>query len=416
MVRMIIILVPLLEVLWFAWAWWRVRKFPGKAVWRGALSAFFVLMVSHFIWMMLHRRAHASVGAPPLTLGMAYIWHLLVLPLISFLILTAETGLAGFRGSRYVVRHLKQTTSELDSPYDDSPPLDNRPAAPALSRRQFLTMAAVATPPLFTIAAGIGGYRQTQGFMIRPMEFDVPGLPKELDGLTIAHLSDMHAGKFSDEKLLRRIVDATNDLRSDVVLVTGDLIDFSLNDLPGATDALRRIDAPAGLHMCEGNHDLFESREEFENGVRDSGLNILINQTENLRLRGRDVQIHGLRWGSEESSRGHRQEGGAGPNIEAIRPNIDPDAFSIMLAHHPHAFDFAADAGIPLVLSGHTHGGQFMLTDDIGAGPLMFKYWSGLYKKPNSRLVVSNGVGNWLPLRINAPAEILHLTLKSVQA
>ena len=71
-------------------------------------------------------------------------------------------------------------------------------------------------------------------------------------------------------------------------------------------------------------------------------------------------------------------------------------------------------AGIPLTLSGHTHGGQLMLNERLGAGPVMFRYWSGLYRKGASRLVVSNGVGNWFPLRTQAPAEIIHLTLRRV--
>jgi predicted MPP superfamily phosphohydrolase len=82
------------------------------------------------------------------------------------------------------------------------------------------------------------------------------------------------------------------------------------------------------------------------------------------------------------------------------------------LAHHPHALDEAADAGLPLVLSGHTHGGQLMLTDGIGMGHILFKYISGHYRKGNSQLIVSNGVGNWFPLRTHAPAEIIHLTLR----
>jgi predicted MPP superfamily phosphohydrolase len=90
----------------------------------------------------------------------------------------------------------------------------------------------------------------------------------------------------------------------------------------------------------------------------------------------------------------------------------DGGTFPILLTHHPHAFDVAADAGIPLTLAGHTHGGQLMLSDHIGAGSMMFKYWSGLYRRGNSALVVSNGVGNWFPLRINAPAEIVHITLR----
>jgi predicted MPP superfamily phosphohydrolase len=87
------------------------------------------------------------------------------------------------------------------------------------------------------------------------------------------------------------------------------------------------------------------------------------------------------------------------------------DAFPILLAHHPHAFDTAVEAGVPLTLSGHTHGGQLMLDSQRGLGPWMFRYWSGLDQRGGSQLVVSNGVGNWFPLRVDAPAEIIHLTL-----
>jgi hypothetical protein len=93
-----------------------------------------------------------------------------------------------------------------------------------------------------------------------------------------------------------------------------------------------------------------------------------------------------------------------------------PDAFPILLAHHPHAFDAAVEAGLPLTLSGHTHGGQLMLDSRHGGGPFFFRYWSGLYTRGSGQLIVSNGVGNWFPLRINAPAEIVHLTLRCADA
>ncbi len=131
------------------------------------------------------------------------------------------------------------------------------------------------------------------------------------------------------------------------------------------------------------------------------------------------MQIQGLRGGAEgreKRGRGSGDEAGARENIELIRGNIDPDALSIAVAHHPHAFDAAADAGIQLTVAGHTHGGQLMLTDNIGAGPMMFRYWSGLYQKDSASLVVSNGVGNWLPLRINSPAEIVHVKLRGAVA
>jgi predicted MPP superfamily phosphohydrolase len=90
----------------------------------------------------------------------------------------------------------------------------------------------------------------------------------------------------------------------------------------------------------------------------------------------------------------------------------DTSAFTILLAHHPYAFNAAIAAGIPLTLAGHTHGGQLMLTPKIGFGPWLYRYWSGLYVEGKSQLVVSNGAGNWFPLRIGAPAEVIHLTLE----
>jgi hypothetical protein len=82
------------------------------------------------------------------------------------------------------------------------------------------------------------------------------------------------------------------------------------------------------------------------------------------------------------------------------------------MAHHPHAFDAAIEADVPLTLAGHTHGGYCMLDSRHGVGPALFRYWSGLYARGGSQLVVSNGVGNWFPIRVNAPAEIVHLTLR----
>lgn len=398
MFKFIVFVVPLLDVVWFLWAWWRAGRFSHKAWWRAAVTAFFILMLSHFTWMMLFRMGNVGMGPQPVTLAMAYIWHLLIIPVSAILIFVAESLLAGKKVlSRKAV---------------EAPPVKNEDTR-AVSRRHFLAITAVAVPPALTILSGLGGYAQSHNFRIRRMEVEMPMLPPELDGITIAQVSDIHTGKFVDEKHLARIVSATNNLRADLIVLPGDLIDFSLSDLPAAVDAVRRMDAKHGVYLCEGNHDLFEGREGFEKGVKDAGLALLINETANLQLRGREVQIHGLRWGSAESRRDHSDDAGAQQNLALMQESINPEAFNILLAHHPHAFDAATALGLPLTLAGHTHGGQLMLTQEIGAGPLIFRYWSGLYRQGASRLIVSNGAGNWLPLRINAPAEIVHITLRA---
>jgi uncharacterized protein len=111
------------------------------------------------------------------------------------------------------------------------------------------------------------------------------------------------------------------------------------------------------------------------------------------------------RWGS-------RSEEGVRAGVENVLKQRRSDTFAILLAHHPHAFDPAADAGVPLTVGGHTHGGQFQLIEDVDFGQLMYKYWSGLYRKGDSFTSISNGIGNWFPLRINVPCEIIHLTLR----
>ena len=147
-----------------------------------------------------------------------------------------------------------------------------------------------------------------------------------------------------------------------------------------------------------------------KNGVKAAGIPLLLNESASVRVRGHDMQLLGIKWGGVGTRRAAQWD----VHLDATLPQLHrgDGVFPILLAHHPHAFDRAADAGIPLTLAGHTHGGQLMLTDHIGPGPLMFKYWSGLYRRGSSALVVSNGVGNWFPLRINAPAEILHITLR----
>jgi len=125
------------------------------------------------------------------------------------------------------------------------------------------------------------------------------------------------------------------------------------------------------------------------------------------------VQLLGLSW---TRIYGKGRDAAIATSDQRLLEQRVADAFPILMAHHPHAFDAAASAGLPLTLSGHTHGGQLMLNEQLGFGPALFRYWSGLYECGQSKLIVSNGVGNWFPLRLNAPAEILHLTLRTADA
>jgi predicted MPP superfamily phosphohydrolase len=247
--------------------------------------------------------------------------------------------------------------------------------------------------------------QQLRSFRINRVELPLAKLPKELDGLTIAQVSDVHVGRFTRASMLPQIVEATNALKADLVLMTGDLIDLTMSDLPTALQFVSKIDPRHGLYLCEGNHDLIEDPVGFETTVKQAGYKLLVDESDVVSVKGHPVQLLGMMW--------TRKEEAIVGAMSRLVPQMHHDAFPILLAHHPHAFDTAAAVGVPLTLSGHTHGGQIMLNERLGAGPAMFRYWSGLYRKPGSALFVSNGVGNWFPLRINAPAEIVHITLRS---
>ena len=167
------------------------------------------------------------------------------------------------------------------------------------------------------------------------------------------------------------------------------------------------MDSRGGVFLCEGNHDLFQGAQAFEDRVKAAGLPLLLDESATVRVRGESIRLLGLRWATQVRSRRFVMN-------QELPFTREPDAFSILLAHHPHAFDAAARGGVGLTLAGHTHGGQLMVSERLGAGPMLYKYWSGLYTRPDASLVVSNGVGNWFPLRTFAPAEILKLTLRAV--
>lgn len=277
------------------------------------------------------------------------------------------------------------------------------------TRRDFLRFGSAIAPAVLTLSASAIALRQLADFRVRRFTIDVPDLPEQLQNLTIVQVSDMHVGRFTSGRVLDRIVEATNSLNADLVLLTGDLINDALADLDHGLVLARAMQSRLGIYIIEGNHDLIENPSEFERRVRASGIPFLLDQSTIVSVNGYPLQLLGLSW---TRTLGAGRDNAIAAAVNSLLQQRQSDAFPILLAHHPHAFDAAATAGVPLTLSGHTHGGQLMLNEGVGFGPAMFRYWSGLYRRDASQLIVSNGVGNWFPLRVNSPAEIVHLTLR----
>lgn len=398
------LILPLIFLMFVAdvWWWWRAnRVLRGRGItwpWRAALATWMLGMIGGLATVLVLRIQRQADHLPAVPVTVVYIWHFMV-PVL-FILPTAA-----WDAVQSVIRRLKKPQNATETAVTSRP-----------SRRDFLATAVISAPPLVTLALAGRSIAQFDSFRVRRQVIRLAGLPAGLEGMTIAHVADTHIGSFTTPTKLRKIAEAVNGLRADVILQTGDLINSSLADLPAGIDFLRSLDAPAGVWSIEGNHDLIEDRHEFDDRMKKSGLPLLLNEAAEVKIRGTPLQLLGLRWGhvgalEPQSQARDRGDQAIAASMEELLSHRHDDAFSILLAHHPHAFDPAAAAGVPLTLSGHTHGGQIALTHGVGFGPLVYRYWSGLYERGGSSCFVSNGVGNWFPVRINVPAEIVHFTL-----
>jgi predicted MPP superfamily phosphohydrolase len=389
------------DLLWWQFADHLSRPLRHAFWWRLFIGLFMGGQVALVLWLLGGRAlVEYHLSRPPqIPSAGAYLWHLLILPAAWAFVVMAGIVFWVWRSGRRFVMRITANRQEGSA--------DAKNAGATAGRRQFLGMVTAVTPVLLTGGTVAYSLRKLQQFRIRSMDLTLPGLPPGLDGLRIALVSDLHVGTFTNGRTLRRIVEETSRLQADLVLLPGDLINNSLTDLSDALDAVSNMQSHHGSYLSVGNHDLIEDGPEFVRRVKNR-VPLLVDESHIVPIRGHLVQLLGLPWSHDE----HR----IADSVRRLGRQLAPGAFPILLAHHPHAFDAAAAAGIPLTVSGHTHGGQLMLTDSVGFGPLMYRYWTGLYRKPEhngAALVVSNGVGNWFPLRTGAPAEIMHLTLRA---
>jgi uncharacterized protein len=378
-----------LDVIW----WIALSRLTNHITGRILISIFMAAMMLGLIAVIAARMSRANWDRliPKFVVSAIFIWHFIGLSLLVLIALMLIPILLGQR----IISH--------------GAPAKVEQSANGWSRRDFLRFSTAMLPPVFTLSLTGVALSQLNNVRVRRFVLPIVDLPRELDGLTIAQVSDMHIGRFTKGEVLEKTVRIVNEMRADLVLLTGDLINDALADLDTGLQLARRMEARFGLAIIEGNHDLIENPPEFETRVRASGIPFLLNEAMIVGIRGVPVQLLGTRW---PRVYGAGRDAAIAGDVRKLMEQRDSSAFPILLAHHPHAFDAAAEAELPLTLSGHTHGGQLMLNEQLGFGPALFRYWSGLYTRGRSKLIVSNGVGNWFPLRVNAPAEIVHLTLR----
>ena len=269
-------------------------------------------------------------------------------------------------------------------------------------QRRLLVLATLAV--VFLVSA-FSAVNVALGPVVRERRIPMTGLAPEMEGFTIVQLSDLHLGNLTSLKRLRRIVQQTNDLRPDLVCVTGDTLDGDICGEQRFCEVLAALRARFGVVAVTGNHEFYAGVDKFMELARRSGWRVLRN--ESWRIADR-LAVVGL---EEDTARRFNLPG---PDLDTALRGLPPGLPLVLLYHRPTGFAAAARRGIGLQLSGHTHAGQIPPMDILVW--LTYQYPAGLYRLGNSHIHTSPGTGTWgPPMRFLSRSQITKLVLVSAQ-
>lgn len=264
------------------------------------------------------------------------------------------------------------------------------------------------------IILGLFCYYQNNDIKITNIDFKNDKISKEIDGYKILQISDLHNKEFGKDN--KKLVELTKEIKPDIIVITGDIIDSRRTNTDVAIRYINQIKTVAPIYYSPGNHESRISEyQDFENRLAKQGVNILNDKSESIKIKNDSIDLIGVRDISFIQKENRKEELS---NIINNLKNKDDSKLSILLSHRPDLIDLYAKENIDLVFSGHAHGGQVripfiggILAPDQGLFP---KYTSGIYNKDNTHMIVSRGLGNSLfPLRVFNKPELVVTTLKS---
>jgi predicted MPP superfamily phosphohydrolase len=255
------------------------------------------------------------------------------------------------------------------------------------------------------ISSLIYGFSNKYNYHIRRVPLSFSNLPPAFRGLKIVQISDIHSGSFDNKKAVERGVQMILDLKPDLILFTGDLINDRATEMLGYEDVFSRLKAPMGVFSTLGNHDYGDYVKWPSQDVRDlnidhlknlqaaMGWRLLMNEHVVLEKEGQEIALIGIEnWSAKARFPKH------GKMWEAY-PGAEKYPFKILMSHDPSHWDAEVRpryGDIDLTLAGHTHGMQFGIEiPGFKWSPVKYVYdqWAGLYEEGNQKLYVNRGYG-----------------------
>jgi uncharacterized protein len=380
------------------------RAFPLPA-WAG--KAFAAMLVLGVLASVLPRFAPALLGGFSAPLGQ--LAGVCVIGLIVTSVLLVPLDLA--RGLARLVRGRGLVaTVEPAEPHEPGEHALTKNAASQTSRRSLIQQAAV----VGAASAGFGGslYGTLLGrrdYALETVPVRLARLPRELDGLTLVQLSDLHFGQFLDDAQLARGLELVRAARPDAVVLTGDLIDHDVRYTPALFRFVRTLGGLArfGVFAVPGNHDHYVDVFAIETGLREAGAEVLTNRHVLLGDGPRPLVLAGL----DDVAGASLSGAGRGPDLTRAFAGAGDERARVLLSHNPSYFPTAA-AHADLTLSGHTHGGQISLFINPAELVLPHGFVRGLYARDGRLLYVNRGFGTaGPPIRVGSLPEVTRLVL-----
>ena len=266
-------------------------------------------------------------------------------------------------------------------------------------RRSFLQAAGAGLCLAPVVSTGFGIVTRNR-FRLSEVDIPIQNLPRDLNGLSIVQVSDIHLSPFLSEAELARAIDMANETRASLALVTGDLISRLGDPLDACLKQLARLRAEAGVLGCLGNHEIYTETQDYvaEHG-RKIGIEFLRSQSKKLQFGSTALNFAGVDYQPMHTR-----------YLKGAERLIAPGAINIMLSHNPDVFPVAAAQGYDLTIAGHTHGGQVdfeILHRHLNVARYFTPYVLGLYQEGRSSVYVSSGLGTiGVPVRLGAAPEI----------
>lgn len=280
-----------------------------------------------------------------------------------------------------------------------------------MTRRSFLKFSLQSTGVLALLGVGSAVYAtriEPNALVVEPVTVQLDRLPSAFDGLTIAHISDLHFGGWMNAERMATVVKRINALNPDVVAITGDFVTRITPQMAHEmAQTLGQLCAPEGVFGVFGNHDHWTNAQRVGDALAAGGVRVLVNESVTLHRDGAVLVIAGL-----DDIWENRQD------LNAALRDSPPGAAVVLLVHEPdYAHTVAEDGRVGLQLSGHTHGGQIRLP---GIGALVLPqlgrdFDQGLFRLEGGlQVYVTRGVGMLSPaVRFLCPPEITLITLKT---